>query len=219
MSKPSVEDLKSVRKYIKERPSQDPLAIFQNIALYSMHQLKSSYKDELKKKNEEIAKLKSLLEEHAKRDFDRELKAKMNDIPQNSTPPKNKFERAAVPVMYLVVRESLGMSPGKTAAQVAHGAVQICAAYYENMFRLDREIPGANKDRSNLSYYEVWAKEPTKIVLKANEEKWSQLINIADEIVVDGGFTEVPANSQTVLAFWPMQKDKAPDIIKSLPLL
>jgi len=221
MSKPSIENLKAVRKYIKERPDQDPLALFQNIALYNISQLKHSYKDELKRKDDRISELEKQISEYLVKyhvaSLSSSVEAKKSETKVEGAPIKNRFERSAVPVMYLIVRESLGMSPGKVAAQAAHGAVQITTAYYEEMFKLDRGIPGIL--RPSLEYYEQWAKEPTKIVLRANEEEWKELKEMADAIVVDGGYTEIPANSETVLAFWPMRKDLAPEEIKRLPLV
>lgn len=232
MAKPTIENLKAVRKYIKDRPNQDPLVVFQDLALYHVHQLKYSYKDELKKKDEHISNLEKQLLARARPNLPvmpprvrlanpadmHKLKATVEELPV-----KNTFERSTVPVMYLIIRESLGMSPGKIAAQVGHGVMQMVDRYYKKKEKAN--YAGLDNPsfylilRETVKYYEEWRKEPTKVVLKATEAQWDELKNFDCEVVVDGGFTEIPANSETVLAFWPMRKDLAPALIKSLPLV
>lgn len=121
-------------------------------------------------------------------------------------------------VMYLVVRESLSMSPGKLCAQVGHAVMQLVDVYYKTL-----RGEGDNKfericERNNTDYFD-WRFEPTKVVLRANEEQWQELKKLPCTVVIDGGYTEVPPNSETVLGFWPMKKSDAPELIKSLKLL
>jgi peptidyl-tRNA hydrolase, PTH2 family len=94
------------------------------------------------------------------------------------------------PVVYIFVNKDLGMSAGKTAAQVAHATVLSCA----------------DEDESKL---QLWRSTPhrTIIVLQARDE--SHIRNIQDYlkergfksfIQIDEGINEVAAHSVTTLA-------------------
>lgn len=108
-------------------------------------------------------------------------------------------------VMYLIVRNDLGMSPGKVAAQVGDG-VELALA-------LGRR------------YYPHWTpKDPpcAKIVLQANH---SEMRHITGQYnpnvfikVIDEGRTEVLPNSLTVLAFVPAPKASIQQDLKHLKL-
>lgn len=117
--------------------------------------------------------------------------------------------------MYLIVRSCLNMSPGKVAAQVGHGVAQI----YDLM---EGYMISSEDDKVEITD-DFWAwKEDSfrKIILRASELEWIRIINEVPEIyretVVDGGFTEIPPNTETVIALVPMRKSQAPQAVKDL---
>lgn len=120
-------------------------------------------------------------------------------------------------VMYLVVNDSLNMSPGKIAAQVGHAVDMLCEAYQdlEQSIRLEYYILAT--DMTLFDEFSNWRKQSrAKIVLKANEKEWEELRPIAKVEVQDEGRTEIAPGSITVLGFWPMAKLEAPNVIKFL---
>lgn len=142
-------------------------------------------------------------------------------------------------VMYLVVRESLGMSIGKTAAQVAHAAQRLQQRYQELHDEAESYLPPLHdchesdflnipKDiLEKIDIFSKWSRaEVRKIVLKANEKEWFKLKSILwsttaleYNLVIDAGFTELAPHTETVIGFWPVYKSKVPLVIKRLQLL
>ena len=113
-------------------------------------------------------------------------------------------------VMYLVVKSSLNMSIGKTAAQCAH-ASEMLQVKFNNL---------SKNDKYHQVYCDYLNDNVTKIVLKANDNDFEKLKQLDMIVVVcDAGFTEVPAGSETVIGVWPVKKSNAPKIIKKLRLL
>jgi len=107
-----------------------------------------------------------------------------------------------------LVRSDLSLSPGKLAAQVAHGAVH-CAMKSDSMLVRDWESRGAKK-----------------IVLEVKNEAELHLFQkLADEnkiknyIVSDAGKTEVEPGTETCLAIGPELDEKVDKITGSLPIL
>jgi len=123
-------------------------------------------------------------------------------------------------VMYLVVRESLGMSPGKVAAQCGHAVMELVERKAQIDMRLMSHFPETLKtdyeDMLKVRPYNIWRENCRKVVLRANDTQWRQLKKIADVIVVDAGYTEIAPNSETILGFWPVLKSQAPEGIKKL---
>lgn len=137
--------------------------------------------------------------------------------------------------MYLIVRESLNMGMGKTAAQCAHASQILqrkqndfyneAESYlpdpHERVGDYTHDIPIHLINKINL--FDEWAlKSFRKVVLKADENEWVKLKNeLADSmiLVVDAGLTEVAPNTETVIGLWPMYKSQAPKIIKRLQAL
>lgn len=118
-------------------------------------------------------------------------------------------------IMYLIVRESLNMSIGKTAAQCAHAAQILLQKYYLDYFA---EID----DKHDL--FRSWLNSSfRKVVLRADEKEWSKLKNefapnnIA--LVVDAGLTELEPNTETVIGLAPMRKSQVPKLVKRLQVL
>jgi peptidyl-tRNA hydrolase len=120
------------------------------------------------------------------------------------------------PVMYLVVRTSLGMGTGKTAAQVGH-AVGMLTRLMEQVSR----NPDAAKDKERRLAEEWYATDYAKIVLAADEKEFAKASALGPPhvTVVDNGRTEITAGSLTVVGFWPMRRSAAPSLLKRLRLL
>ena len=133
-------------------------------------------------------------------------------------------------ISYLIVRESLNMSVGKFAAQVAHAA---------EMLVLKRD-----KMLSDLTYYSrvleqsEYAKilehvclfdkyldaSMRKVSLSANEREWAKIKELPEfkqfgVIVIDAGLTQLPPNTETVIRLWPILKSQVPKVIKRLQVL
>lgn len=133
-------------------------------------------------------------------------------------------------VMYLVVRESLKMSIGKTAAQVAHAAQRLQQSFSEKVIYASSDFWETHNLPENIQYsidiYNKWLNSSVrKVVLKADEKEWQKLISDLDwlhypyHLVIDEGYTEVSPNTATVIGLWPTFKEDAPKIIKRLQVL
>jgi peptidyl-tRNA hydrolase, PTH2 family len=140
-------------------------------------------------------------------------------------------------VMYLIVRESLGMSIGKTAAQCAHASQMLQLQYQELSYKIEQYWPlpheawnydGSNipqwmKDRSGI--FDEWINSSfRKVVLKADDKEWEKVKAAFPEdfskiVVVDAGLTEIAAGSETVIGLWPMKKSLVPKVVKRLQVL
>lgn len=141
---------------------------------------------------------------------------------------ENTIETLTPYVMYLVVNNSLNMSPGKIAAQVGHAVMELSEkkAMYDLRLALNfpESILGHNKSQykeelEKVIPYNTWRVNCRKVVLKANSSQWRKLRPIADVLIIDAGYTEIEPNSETVLGFWPMRKAEAPKLIKKLQVL
>jgi PTH2 family peptidyl-tRNA hydrolase len=111
----------------------------------------------------------------------------------------------------ILVRTDLGMSIGKTAAQVAHGAVSAAEA-------------------ARIGWMEWWSgwmdEGQCKIVLRVkSEEELLRFDEMAGReglpkaLVVDKGLTEVAPGTVTCLAIGPAPSDKVDKLTGVLPLL
>lgn len=138
-------------------------------------------------------------------------------------------------IMYLIVRESLGMSIGKTAAQCAH-ASQMLQIKYSELEKTLNELESLEQTFGSLTKDESveWASEQPKflifnewlnssfrkVVLRADDKQWNKLKELSSHVlVVDAGLTEISAGSETVIGLWPMRKSQAPKIVKRLQVL
>lgn len=124
-------------------------------------------------------------------------------------------------VMYLIVRESLAMSPGKLAAQCGHAVMMMMDDYHLHTKPLEG---GSEWARGLCNTMREWlTTDYTKIVLRADDAEWDKLKkSLAPHpfvVVEDRGYTEVPANTETVMALWPMRKNERPSILRRLRLL
>jgi peptidyl-tRNA hydrolase len=140
-------------------------------------------------------------------------------------------------VMYLVVRDSLGMSAGKTAAQVGHAVGILYGRYFkmhtkamdsmisDPVYMEERPLSKwSDQEKQNLilaQSFEDWKEDSfRKIVLKANDAKWDKLKeNLECHVVRDAGLTEVDPGSETVIGLWPMRKSQRPNMLRKLQTL
>ena len=113
--------------------------------------------------------------------------------------------------MVIVVRTDLGMSKGKTAAQVAHAAVN-CA------FAAKKKDPDA-LDRWMSNAY-------PKIVLKAQDEgeifeikMTADALGIVNSVVTDAGRTEIAPGSVTCIGLGPAPASKIDKVTGELSML
>ena len=116
--------------------------------------------------------------------------------------------------IYIIVNESLNMSKGKIASQVAHGILEV------HRFLLTNNID-----------HNSWLKNGEKIViLKTSQKTMEELVFEYDDKIAkqnifnlfpiyDAGKTEVESGSLTVLTSTPISDDKLPKFIKMLKLL
>lgn len=127
-------------------------------------------------------------------------------------------------VMYLIVRESLGMSPGKIGAQTGHAVGLLTEKYYKKLIpTLTPEFTEEEaKNSLPLIIFYDWQKSShTKVVLGADDKEWEKIkaLSLDTVIVRDAGHTEVEPGSETVIGVWPMRKSQVPSAIKRLRLL
>lgn len=139
-------------------------------------------------------------------------------------------------VMYLVVRETLGMSIGKTAAQCAHASQMLLLQFikeqqdwehsYDPVYGPSQEDYDSFPEETKLHWnlFDKWlATSFRKVVLRADDKEWIKIKNeipvINRVIVVDAGLTEIASGSETVIGLWPMHKNEVPKVIKKLQVL
>lgn len=133
---------------------------------------------------------------------------------------RNHLPEADPIVMYLVVRESLNMSIGKTSAQCAHASQMLQLTF--NV--LERNLYTDQDFLDKIYIYRGWLESSfRKVTLKADDKEWVKVKNeISEEwriTVVDAGLTEIPSGSETVIGIWPMHKSKRPKILTKLQVL
>lgn len=121
-------------------------------------------------------------------------------------------------VMYLIVRESLEMSIGKTAAQCAHAAQMLQLKYNE---LIQEDMCGWGKS-PDIKIFNEWLEESfRKVVLRADDKEWLKLkAELHNHVlVVDAGLTEIASGSETVIGLWPMRKSQVSKTVKRLQVL
>lgn len=142
-------------------------------------------------------------------------------------------------VMYLIVRESLNMSIGKTAAQCAHASQMLTLKYFESKDLLNKyykQFPALVDDNAKdtmaneklaisrkTSIFGEWmASSYRKVVLRSSDKEWAKLKEeFKNEMVmvVDAGLTEISAGSETVIGLWPQRKSQVSKTVKRLQVL
>lgn len=114
-------------------------------------------------------------------------------------------------IQYIVVRETLNMSPGKIGAQVGHAIMLFMECKY-----------GISGTPGDLDDEMTWRHTGyTKILKRADDKEFERLKQEHQPsfVAVDLGRTEVPAGSETVMALWPMRKSAQSKTLKRLRLL
>jgi peptidyl-tRNA hydrolase len=142
-------------------------------------------------------------------------------------------------VVYIIVRENLGMSLGKSCAQVGHACQTLIVQYYEfkdysrELMKQINAIGNSREqvDKLKLNYAEngrkisimgEWMKSSVrKIVLKADDKEWAKIKAEFPDcvLIIDAGLTEIPSGSETVICLWPQYRSKSSKIIKRLQVL
>ena len=111
----------------------------------------------------------------------------------------------------IAVRTDLGMSKGKLAAQVAHGAVTAA-------------------ERARVTKQEIWRswmrEGQKKIIVKVmSEEEVHDLrrkainLNLPQAIIQDAGMTELPPGTVTVIGIGPGKSESIDEVTGDLKLL
>lgn len=150
------------------------------------------------------------------------------DMDHNSPEPVVKEDPL---VMYLVVRESINMSIGKTAAQCAH-ASQMLQMKYEKLhkslvyLRKNKDVLLQTPQQLDMIQLELVFQQwlvvgIRKVVLQADEKEWVRLKEEYPEnvLVVDAGHTELEPGTETVIGLWPMKKSSRSKLMTRLQVL
>ena len=163
------------------------------------------------------------------------------EFEERNPDPPNPFKQAKNDedpwVMYLIVRESLGMSAGKIGSQCAHASQTLQYLYQKLGWEIEsylplphesvaydwRNIPQDLKDKSDA--FTRWIDSLARIVvLKADDKEWEKIKSAYPDkyqkvVVVDAGLTEIEPNSETVIGLWPQKKSQVPKILSRLQAL
>jgi PTH2 family peptidyl-tRNA hydrolase len=150
----------------------------------------------------------------------------MNEPENDATPRASKTDEDPW-VMYLVVHNTLGMSPGKLGAQIGH-AVMLACMHYSELLAWRREwVMDLNPESHSvktelLDRWQTWTSAAfRKVVLQADDKEWEKVKAEVKPyfLVRDAGLTQVSAGSETCLSIWPMRKSERPRILKRLQAL
>jgi peptidyl-tRNA hydrolase len=129
-------------------------------------------------------------------------------------------------VMYIVVRTSLKMGVGKAAAAVGH-AVQMLMEWYA-FIETDHGAAGPGplptktpEDRKRAEETRRWLKDDypsyAKIVLGASDDEFVKVQLENDGfLVVDRGFSQVAAGTETAFGLYPCLKSEASETVRKL---
>jgi peptidyl-tRNA hydrolase len=126
-------------------------------------------------------------------------------------------------VMYLIVRETVTMGVGKTAAQCVH-ASQMLQLQYQKLCENYQSLK-IHRDlfHNKFNIFEKWLSSSfRKVVLKADDKEWAKLKREFKDsmvLVVDSGLTEIAPNTETVIGLWPMYKSQVPKVVQRLQAL
>lgn len=110
--------------------------------------------------------------------------------------------------MYIIVNKDLKMSKGKMSAQVSH-VVNIL------IYRMARSEDAKVQDLLE----EYMSGEIKKIILYGSEELLLELEKESKISIRDKGYTEIPPNSLTCVAYALCEKDEVDERISSLKLV
>lgn len=131
-------------------------------------------------------------------------------------------------IMYLIVRESLNMGVGKTAAQCAHASQMLLLKYLGLQQSFDYTAAAHDEPHMKEAFYSLvtfktWLDSSfRKVVLKADDKEWAKLkeaMTPMDVVVVDAGLTEIEPGSETVIGLHPVNKSLVSKVVKRLQVL
>eukprot|EP00096_Caligus_rogercresseyi_P007610 TRINITY_DN25553_c0_g1_i1.p1 TRINITY_DN25553_c0_g1~~TRINITY_DN25553_c0_g1_i1.p1 ORF type:complete len:199 (+),score=27.89 TRINITY_DN25553_c0_g1_i1:186-782(+) len=140
-----------------------------------------------------------ILDERKVEVMDKELLSKiLNELGVDSDESDDSEENAPSFKMVFVINDSLGMSPGKIAAQVGHATLGLYRTIKTSEQKFSCE---------DLTYWEesyermiVLRGDTTEELLELIQKAKS--LNLPYHLVEDAGFTQVNAGSQTVLSIF-----------------
>lgn len=126
---------------------------------------------------------------------------------------------------YIIIREDLGMSPGKLASQASHSSMKV---FFDKFEETEVEFDNGEFKKAFLFTStleeELWIKGLfTKIVKKVKNE--SQLLKAYEKakelglncsLIKDVGLTELQGENYTAVAVGPNYVDKCEPIVKKL---
>jgi len=130
-------------------------------------------------------------------------------------------------VMYLIVREDLGMSLGKICAQISHATKLLLLRYFKiTVFqaalakRSDIHKIFTAHEEEHVALTNKWIESrSTTITKRAPQKDWDKLKQLLGNdcfVVRDAGLTEIPAGSETVMSLWPMHRSQTPKLVWKL---
>jgi Uncharacterized conserved protein len=104
--------------------------------------------------------------------------------------------------MYIFVNSDLKMRTGKISAQVGHSVQMITESIIRSAYG---EYPPSDAYKN---YMEWKDKKSPKIIIKATTDQLKELMKLDNCChIIDAGRTQIPANSLTVVAFYPGKFD------------
>ena len=124
-------------------------------------------------------------------------------------------------VVYMIVRESLGMGIGKMVAQGGH-SIQLLLKHDRDLRKL-KTLSDADKNKTIRM--DIWKDYNVnggfrKVALSADEKEWKYIKENYDPvIVVDAGLTEVAPGSETVMVLFPILKSERCKTLKRMRCL
>lgn len=137
------------------------------------------------------------------------------------TMPENTYDPV---VMYIIVREELGMSIGKTGAQIGH-SIQYALIHYFKALAINAKLHCLPQNELNHTELTTrWLTNgSTKIILKADDKEWEELKTEFGKdnffVVKDNGKTELEPGTETCASLSPILKSTVSKSIKRLRLL
>jgi peptidyl-tRNA hydrolase len=117
------------------------------------------------------------------------------------------------------------MEKGKIAGQVGHIVQRIIEAILPTAIKIKNNELNINdlddETKNIILSYEEWRKNGmAKIVLKATQTELEEMIKNNNALYIrDCGLTQIPANSLTVVGFYPNLKTKMANIVNEFKLL
>jgi peptidyl-tRNA hydrolase len=119
-------------------------------------------------------------------------------------------------IQYIVVNKDLGMSPGKIGAQIGH----ICTVCAYKYLKEDSDLTWGGNFILDKDKFLAWYQgEQKKIVLEGHQKDLEKLVEKGFFFIRDAGYTEIPANSLTVVSLGVMTREEAKQFTKRLQLL